>query len=1409
MFHNKKNHLFDLIDHFPFKRIRACSIYDRSFCQINLSKFSSRRIFLLELLLLLWSSMWTLPVQATTDCMVQTDIPKVECEALLSLYQNTDGANWSSQRGWNVDNKPCKWEGIVCTEGTQKYVKTISLTDNNLSGTLPKELDSLSKLESLDLSWNQLSGLLPEWNNMTALQTLYLYTNQLSGPLPKWNNMTTLRYLSLSDNQLSGPLLEWNNMTALQSLELSHNQFNGDLPEWNNMTSLQGLYLSHNQLSGPLPEWKSMTALRYLFLSTNQLNGSLPSEWGNMSELRSLELDNNQLTGPLPPEWGNLKLFRLSLVTNSLSGSLPPQWNTMDNLEGLYLNHNHLSGNIPKEWSHFNSLYTLLLHHNQLSSEIPPEFTSSSLRKFEVNYNMLTAVSDDIVEWVNQRDPNWQTSQTVSPHHFTVTPLTADQVRLNWEPILYQEDNGYYEIGYTTQAGGPYNTIDRVPGDKSASTYLLANLTPATLYYFVIRTHTSNPDNDTENPLTSLWSNEFSTQMPAQKFSLHIEIEGQGTVSGSGIQCENDCDENYEAGTPVTLEAQAKPSFFFAGWSDDCQNLPNPATFIMDHARICTATFSNISPTTYSLTLSTVGQGRITGTGIDCGTDCSESYPAGTLLTLTATPDPFHVFAGWGGECGGQNQILNVTMNQAKTCSATFNPIEFPLTLNKIGTGEGDLTVDPIGTSCAENCFSYPVHTLVTLTAVPAPGSQLLAWEGDCTPIPNQLFQAQITVEQAKNCTAKFEKVFPLTLAPAPQNGFIESGTLEGNLFKPDGQLQCGSGYSLCTKNDYLIHTPVFLQARAASGYLFGGWEGDCQNLPNPAPLTMEQARTCSAIFTPASSTIKLGIEMERSPGGEGYVIGTLIDDQNKRIGSPVIDCGKDCDEDFSQVQRILLTVVPSSTSILSKWECNGQTQSRRQPIFTLQQNLTCVARFDRDPASSLVTLSKMGQGRLSAKRQGEAMSELTCATAGACQISKAFSLGQIVVVTATPDPGFVTHWTSGSCVPDPKNLNNPNRVIFPANLSTERLCQAEFVRDENSATQASSVQVVGEGVVTGHIRDSVLGQFYCKGSEPCKNYYQPHTEVKLTAVPGFSSVFKGWQGCRTSSSPSIFVPLPTSECTATFVDRHEQIVDRFCRKMGEGGAYVKQGTKKIPVYNTIWCSPTNRTRLQEAFRLAYPAKMMMDLQQGVTNSWPDHFASKVTSWYRQYPDGVKNIRTLMAGNVELQVRLKDQNDQEQVVTISYGKEPTGEEGTFLFKRTEEQFQKLYDLAGELRRDFFQKLNNDVEVMRFYRESENQTRLQNGLWLALPALLTAEENLRLGTNWPESFNGVSWYDPQPPWSVLQARANHTRGVRSVELMTEGVIDLQLTLLNDNHQDEEVSVLIYYGAPPQGGILYPR
>jgi len=157
---------------------------------------------------------------------------------------------------------------------------------------------------------------------------------------------------------------------------------------------------------------------------------------------------------------------------------------------------------------------------------------------------------------------------------------------------------------------------------------------------------------------------------------------GSGTVTGSKIDCGSICSASYTIGTNVTLTttpaATPAPGSTFAGWSGGGCSGTGTCTVSMTEGRDVTATFNLIPVGTYTLTVSKAGTGSGTVTsapgGISCGSDCNESYPAGTNVTLTATPaTDGSTFAGWSGYCTNPTGTCTVPMNQTRNVTATFN----------------------------------------------------------------------------------------------------------------------------------------------------------------------------------------------------------------------------------------------------------------------------------------------------------------------------------------------------------------------------------------------------------------------------------------------------------------------------------------------------------------------------------------------------------------------------------------------------------------------------------------------------------------------------------------------------------------------------------------------------------------
>eukprot|EP00899_Mesostigma_viride_P022485 jgi/Mesvir1/3420/Mv11922-RA.1 len=251
------------------------------------------------------------------------------------------------------------------------------LFNNQLSGTIPDQLGSMSSMRDVILSSNQLSGTIPhELGSWSLLGFLLLFNNQLSGTIPhQLGSLSSLKVLSLDDNQLSGSIPpELGSLRNLTKLYLHINQLSGTIPhELVSLSSLEHLFLNDNQLSGSIPpELVSLHRLVYLYLHINQLSGTISHELGSLSSLQDLYLNDNQLSGSIPPELGSLRnLKNLYLHINQLSGTIPHELGSLSSLAYLFLNDNQLSGSIPPELGSLGSLKNLYVNRNQLVGTIP------------------------------------------------------------------------------------------------------------------------------------------------------------------------------------------------------------------------------------------------------------------------------------------------------------------------------------------------------------------------------------------------------------------------------------------------------------------------------------------------------------------------------------------------------------------------------------------------------------------------------------------------------------------------------------------------------------------------------------------------------------------------------------------------------------------------------------------------------------------------------------------------------------------------------------------------------------------------------------------------------------------------------------------------------------------------------
>jgi len=312
-------------------------------------------------------------------------------QALVDLYNATNGANWNNNSGWLDGNPSGSWHGV--TVNSNGRVVRLDLYKNGLQGNLPASIGNLTKLTYLNVKGNQLTGNIPsEIGNMASIEWMILSGRTVDQPsfsMKQPPKDLTYPYhpgkYNSATNDFTGAIpTTIGKLKNLKRFELSGSSITSLPDEIGNCTALEGIYISWSKnLNQEIPSTiGNLTNLHQLYMESDRLIGAIPSSMSNLTKLTFVHLgnvhhDDNQLTGTLPDFSHATELRSFILDRNNISGDWPHYWNNgnFTHLNTLRATWNDFTGTLHG-FDHLPQMRSFGLTGNALTGELPPSITS-------------------------------------------------------------------------------------------------------------------------------------------------------------------------------------------------------------------------------------------------------------------------------------------------------------------------------------------------------------------------------------------------------------------------------------------------------------------------------------------------------------------------------------------------------------------------------------------------------------------------------------------------------------------------------------------------------------------------------------------------------------------------------------------------------------------------------------------------------------------------------------------------------------------------------------------------------------------------------------------------------------------------------------------------------------------------
>jgi hypothetical protein len=321
----------------------------------------------------------------------------------------------------------------------------------------------------------------------------------------------------------------------------------------------------------------------------------------------------------------------------------------------------------------------------------------------------------------------------------------------------------------------------------------------------------------------------------------------------------------------------------------------------------------------YDLDVTVIGNGSVDVSG--------GSYLAGTIVTITATPDVGNHFVSWSGDYVGTatNPSTTITMNSAKSLVAQFEEdlIEYTLTLSSAGNGA--VSASPAGPT-------YPENTDVTCTPDPDDGYLFDYWSGTGVPSGHTTDNPlHVIMDQERTVVANFVQ--------QPAGTYVITVTTNGPGSVILDPVQPEGGYT--------YNTQVTLTAQGGVGYTFSDWSLDKTGSTNPLSVSMTQNWNIQANFI-----------------SQEYNLQVTIDP----VGAGTVDVSVEPPYYYGTI--VTLTAVPYTGSTFEQWS-GGATGNSMSVDITMISDKNVVAHFNRIAYTLTTSVNPVGTGTVSTNPVG------------------------------------------------------------------------------------------------------------------------------------------------------------------------------------------------------------------------------------------------------------------------------------------------------------------------------------------------------------------------------------------------------------------------------------------------------